>query len=86
MKINKFALALKLLYGVPYTKTAIIMATMKNVFNIFKSEEDKKVEQFREEFVIDRKYKVNKQACQDYLAQRKLENGMHNLTSKYHRK
>jgi hypothetical protein len=84
MKINKFALALKLLYGIPYTKTAIIMATMKNTFNIFKGEDEP--ESVVKERLVDKKYKVDKKACQEYMEQRKLENGMHNLTSKYHRK
>ena len=84
IKINWFALSLKFLFGIPYTKTAIITSAFKKTFPVM--DEKKVIKEYTENLVPDRKYKVDKKACQEYLYIEKIKLGMHDLTSKYHKK
>lgn len=84
MKINWLALTLKVCFGIPYTKTALITSAFKKTFPV--SNEKKVLKEYTENLIPDKKYKVDQKACKQYLLDKQIKHGMHNLTSKYHKK
>jgi hypothetical protein len=79
--MNLLALTLKLLYGVPYTRTTILGWVLKRTFHNLKNCATPATVKNP-----DLVYKVNKKQCQQYLDSRVKADGMWNLTSKYHTK
>lgn len=95
-------LILKSLFGIPMYKTVLVHKAVKSILPTQTSPKTRPIETIIDvtpKKVSPRKtptppvvkqkdlvYKVNQKACEQYLFDRMVESGMHNLTSKFNRK